>query len=88
MRKKLRLEMEELTVESFPTAEHDGLRGTVHGRDRSYTRDPEIDCQQETVSGTMPCLCASAGEQYSCDSTCNPDQCNCMSAPCVTGVGC
>jgi len=85
MRNKIRLEMEELSVESFATVEGDSVfRGTVHGRDCSYTRDPQIDCQQETVSGTMPCLCASAGEQYSCDTTCNPDQCDCMSAPCVS----
>ena len=84
MGKKIRLEMEELVVDSFATAETDSLRGTVHGRDCSYTQDPQIDCQQETVSGTMPCLCLSAGEQFSCDSTCNPDQCDCMSYPCIT----
>jgi hypothetical protein len=86
---KVRLELEELVVDSFSTeGDAAALRGTVHGRDCSYTRDPQIDCQQDTVSGTMACLCASAGEQYSCDSTCNQAQCNCMSAPCVTGYGC
>jgi hypothetical protein len=92
MRKKIRLEMEELAVDSFATVGGDAvLRGTVHGRDSrtydDYTCYYEIECQQQTVSGTMPCLCASAGEQYSCDSTCNPNQCDCMSAPCVSVGG-
>lgn len=87
MPRKIRLEMEELAVESFATVEREGMRrGTVHGR--NYTRDPQIDCQQETVSGTMPCLCGSAGEQYSCDTTCNPDQCDCLSAPCISVTPC
>lgn len=85
MRKKIRLEMEELAVDSFATEGSDtALRGTVHGRDCSYTRDPQIDCQEQTVSGTMPCLCASGGEQFSCDTTCNPDQCECQSYPCFS----
>jgi hypothetical protein len=86
MPRKIRLELEELAVESFSTeGDAAALRGTVHGR---YTQDPQIDCQQATISGTMPCLCNSAGEQYSCDSTCNQAQCSCMSAPCVTAPGC
>ena len=85
MGKKIRLEMEELAVDSFATVDGDAvLRGTVHGRDCSYTRDAQIDCQEHTVSGTMPCLCISAGPEYSCDTTCNPDQCECQSYPCFS----
>jgi hypothetical protein len=85
MREKIRLEMEELAVDSFATVDGDSaLRGTVHGRDCSYTRDPQIECQERTVSGTWPCECISAGEEYSCDSTCNPHQCDCQSYPCAT----
>ena len=88
MRKKIRLEMEELEVESFATTTSAKAgSGTVEGR--NYTRDAAIDCQQETISGTMPCLCVSRGNEVSCDSSCNPEMCYCMSAPCPTyGYSC
>ncbi|HST57935.1 MAG TPA: hypothetical protein VLK84_04590 [Longimicrobium sp.] len=89
MPKKIRLEMEELAVESFATVERGGMpRGTVHGRDSRFGDCTYDTCQQQTVSGTMPCLCVSAAGEYSCDSTCNPDQCDCMSAPCVSVTPC
>lgn len=88
MGKKISLKMDELAVESFSTAGGPvPLRGTVHGRESRFGDCTYDLCQQQTVSGTMPCLCASAGGEYSCDSTCNPNQCDCLSAPCVSVGG-
>jgi len=88
MRNKLQLQVEELEVESFATAGRgEAARGTVQGR--NYTHAPEIACQQATISGTMPCLCLSLANEVSCDSSCNPEMCYCMSAPCPTyGYSC
>jgi hypothetical protein len=83
MQKKIRLEMENLQVETFVTVD-DGMktRGTVKGH--LFTDVRLSDCCPVSASGTWPCLCASDPRYGTCDTTCNPDQCDCQSYPCLS----
>jgi hypothetical protein len=77
MRNKLRLQVEELAVESFATAERDkDMRGTVKGHG---TWD---FCALPSASEPIACLCQT--HEQSCDTTCNPNQCPCQ----PTNLGC
>jgi hypothetical protein len=83
MRKKIRLEMEGLAVDSFTTVGIDTTkRGTVRGKE--LTNYPY--CEELTVSGPWPCLCNSDAAGATCDTTCNPDQCPCQSRMCDTVI--
>jgi hypothetical protein len=52
MKKKLRLDMESLRVESFAATEDGGARGTVHGQ--SYTEPGWLSC--DLTCGASPPL--------------------------------
>lgn len=71
MRTKLRLQVEELAVESFATAESEArARGTVKGHG---TWD---FCGPPSASEPMACICMS--DEPTADTTCNPNQCPCQ----------
>lgn len=83
MRRKISLSVEDLGVESFATVGNDAeKRGTVKGN--SWTDDRLSYCCEPSASGTWPCLCNSDAGHGTCDTTCNPDQCECGSRPCGT----
>ena len=69
--RKLRLTLEELSVESFSTAVRPGRQGTVGGHDLSDTTCQQKFCTCDTVQGpTCEGTChASCGG--SCDGSCN-----------------
>jgi hypothetical protein len=52
--KKLKLQMEELAVESFPTSGVDGQVGTVHGQELVPT-PPHATCQLWSKPTDCPC---------------------------------
>jgi hypothetical protein len=70
--KKLRLEIDEIQVETFETGDEESTRGTVHGH-------------HPTAWGTCTCECShdgtcdpdwGSGHQYSCSPTmCNETEC-------------
>ena len=63
--KKLRLEMDELKVESFSTLAGEQERATVEG-------------YAESESVPVACVCVSKDEAlYSCAPTCNPNDYSC-----------
>jgi hypothetical protein len=65
--KKLRLQMDELTVESYPTTEPElEERGTVHGHDTKGCPTPDTFCPPETW-GCSYDVCTL---HESCDFTC------------------
>jgi hypothetical protein len=69
--KQIKLEMEQLEVESFATVEEaSGKKGTVQGRE--YTNQPVWECEQQSASGPIRCVCDSNPQWGTCDS-CNPD---------------
>jgi hypothetical protein len=73
--KKLKLQMEDLEVESFVTDGTAGTRGTVEGHNtlggNTCGAEPPIYCS----FGTDPIACA-------------PDTLNCPTQTCLTGCGC
>ena len=52
--KKLKLQAEALTVESFPTADLEGQLGTVHGQEMVPT-PPYTSCQFWSKPTDCPC---------------------------------
>lgn len=55
--KKLRLELEELSVESFPTAREPEVRGTVHGNSNYACQSLAggSECYTDNCLSFMPC---------------------------------
>lgn len=53
--KKLRLGIDELSVESFPTSSADGGMGTVHGQE--VPTPPYATCTCKLCLGTRPTDC-------------------------------
>lgn len=70
MRNKLRLQVEELAVESFVTADSFDVRGTAKGHATGF------GCPVPSASEPVACLCQTF--EGTCDTTCNPNQCDCM----------
>jgi predicted SprT family Zn-dependent metalloprotease len=71
MQSKLRLKVEELAVESFDTAgSRLDDRGTVKGHDTGF------GCPLPSASEPVACLCQTF--EQTCDTTCNPYQCDCQ----------
>lgn len=74
--KKLRLELDELAVESFAANERDGSRGTVAGREFTQYADecvtPNGTCERGCWDGTVAYSCAATcqGSCASCQGTC------------------
>ncbi|HET7461587.1 MAG TPA: hypothetical protein VFJ82_10070 [Longimicrobium sp.] len=68
--KKLKLEIGELSVESFPTrADDEGVRGTVAGRNEpGYTESCDGSCVNTCISCVNTCLNTCPA---SCWNTCN-----------------
>lgn len=52
--KKLKLQVEELAVESFPVSREDGPIGTVHGQELVPT-PPYVSCQLWSKPTDCPC---------------------------------
>lgn len=52
---KLRLRMEELRVESFPTGDANGLDGTVHGQE--IPTPPYFTCKPCLLTKPTDCPC-------------------------------
>lgn len=52
--KKLKLQMEDLAVESFPTSKVEGRTGTVHGEELVPT-PPYVSCQLWSKPTDCPC---------------------------------
>ena len=88
--RKLRLNMDELAVESFEVAEDRAEVGTVHGEQQTYTCQPEtcldetcVDVNCYTQRPTEPyypsCIESCQSCQFSCNPTC--EQTFCWSCP-------
>ncbi|MFL5542963.1 MAG: hypothetical protein ACJ8J0_28550 [Longimicrobiaceae bacterium] len=72
--KKLRLELDELEVESFSTLADEKKRATVEGQE--VTAQWNSECCPQSASVPVACICASAGEPGdTCETTCNPNDC-------------
>jgi hypothetical protein len=54
--KKLTLQVEELTVESFPTSDEDAPLGTVHGQEMIPT-PPYFTCKPCLLTKPTDCPC-------------------------------
>lgn len=82
--KKLKLQVEDLTVESFTTSDAAGLRGTVeaHNTFRGNT------CQAVNTCGPQTCLPAycviETGDPFACSGGCDTPACPPGSANCPT----
>lgn len=75
MKKKLRLNVEELKVEAFATADVEAKLGTVHGHDDAVTDGPTCACPTAgdqctrdggSCSGANPCFCPESRDTYCC----------------------
>jgi hypothetical protein len=71
--KKLRLELNALKVESFSTRDEANGRGTVEGRE--WSEEWNSNCCPQSASVPVACVCASAEEGSTCETTCNPNDC-------------
>jgi hypothetical protein len=72
--KKLRLELDELEVESFSTVTGETERATVEGQ--ALSQQFNSQCCPQSASVPVACICASAGELGdTCETTCNPNDC-------------
>jgi len=65
--KKLRLEIDEIRVETFEVAEEMLERGTVHGRQPTVDATCSCDCSGDGICGSEDVRCT--GYQYSCNPT-------------------
>ena len=88
MRTKLKLDMEQLTVESFDTSNSQEQRGTVMGE--QCTCPSACSCPGcPSCDATCPATCYNTCDDYSCANTCDgncevySDACNSY-APCPT----
>jgi hypothetical protein len=70
--KKLRLELDALEVESFSTFDDAKGRGTVEGRASEAWNS---NCCPQSASVPVACVCVSAEEGGTCETTCNPNDC-------------
>lgn len=61
----LKLEIDALAVESFPTAAAAGARGTVHGALYGFVGGADTDCTVPSDESNCPIM--------SCGSSCDPD---------------
>jgi hypothetical protein len=52
--RKLQMDLDQLNVESFPTAAAESARGTVQGQDASVVPAP---CTGNSCSGPVACIC-------------------------------
>ncbi|MBB4635553.1 pinensin family lanthipeptide [Longimicrobium terrae] len=78
---KIRLNLDNLTVESFATApDAEGERGTVRGQG-FYTEDIRTYCNGESYSMPQRCLCRT-NEPETCVGSCNPEMCSFMDSTC------
>ena len=78
MAAKLRMQVDDLAVESFETAEASAARGTVRG-------EAACTCDKSCLCPSAPYYCADAPETtISCDFSANP---SCMTPP-GTGTTC
>lgn len=76
--KKLRLEVEELSVESFDTAARSGLRGTAFGHSGIVDTDNPRDCGSgESYAGGDGAVLAGTcgGSRWSVDYSCEGASC-------------
>ncbi|HEV7590353.1 MAG TPA: hypothetical protein VGO40_19740 [Longimicrobium sp.] len=78
---KLRLSMEDLTVESFATGADAGRWGTVHGNGVTHTCNTDETCEGPTCGGVAQNTCV-----LSCD-TCDAYRCGTLD-DCTNIVGC
>jgi hypothetical protein len=62
--KKLRLEMEEIRVETFPVADEEPARGTVHALQPTVDDTCSCECSGEGICDSEVQQCT--GYQYSC----------------------
>ena len=81
--KKLKLQMEELAVESFTTDATTPMRGTVQGHNSlgGNTCGAERTCGPQTCP---PMYCSFGTDP----GACSPDTLNCPTQTCQTGCGC
>jgi hypothetical protein len=75
--KKIKLELDRLTVESFETSEHDGEKGTVHGHGISNARcNSDISCLADTCyflsCFDTQCYCNVETYAETCGTACDP----------------
>ncbi|HEU0052026.1 MAG TPA: hypothetical protein VFQ39_02570 [Longimicrobium sp.] len=84
--KKLRLDMEDLRVESFQTAGGAGLsRGTVRGHATLRHCTEFVDCTIDFGCGTVGCGTGAASCNGTCDASCNG---SCASCVATCGASC
>jgi hypothetical protein len=77
---KLTLQLEELVVESFPTTDAEGGRGTVRGMDSATVDQDSCDTCDCSFMDTCPqpeitCFQSCAGSCNTCPVSCDPAQC-------------
>jgi hypothetical protein len=78
MRSKLKLELEDLAVDSFDTTTSDKPRGTVYGE--QCTCPTACTCPGcPTCDGTCPQTCAHTCDDPSCGNTCTCPETNAIS---------
>jgi hypothetical protein len=74
--KKLRLELDELTVESFGTQREEDVRGTVAGQNEpAYTQSCDGSCVNTCASCVNTCL-------NTCQASCAETNCNSCAYTC------
>ena len=85
MRAKLKLQLDELTVDSFPTTATEREKGTVFGEQCTcYTNCTCPGCP--TCDATCAATCPYTCDDNSCGDTCNTCAASCYDS-CVTCVG-
>lgn len=78
---KIRLNLNNLTVESFVTDRDESeQRGTVRGQGW-YTEDIRTYCDGASYSEPQRCLCRT-NEPETCVGSCNPEMCSFMDSTC------
>jgi hypothetical protein len=84
--KKLKLEMDELRVESFQTTAAGGAaRGTVRGNNITHGESWDLPCIPDDGNQTLdPALCAT--QVYTCAASCN-GTCNSCYGTCYSCYG-
>lgn len=68
--KKLRLEIDELAVESFEVAKAPGEKGTVRGEQQTFTCQPETCIDYTCVGNGCPTFDPTCDQYVSCMNTC------------------
>jgi hypothetical protein len=88
--RKLRLELDELAVESFEVGKEQAEAGTVHGEQQTYTCQPAtcldatcVDVECYTHRPTEPYYPSCIETCHTCELSCNPTcvQTYCWSCP-------